>query len=151
MSEKDKNEFGDKLDKLFKHFLDMFKEWVEDFEDFSLRKKKYADISPKFLDRRAKSLINAFDSLVNDLNDTYIEISIEYSQLSTLEKKQEVNKAILNFKSEATHLIQRINVKAEVLLTDFQKSPFSSEVQTRLEQISEFTYEDLIKKLKENL
>ena len=145
----DKLEFGNKLDLLFKKFLELFEDWVTDFEDLAQRQKKYADISPKFLDRRAKSLINAFDSLLNDLEDTYDELSKEYSQLTTVEKKQEVGKRILSFKSEATTLIQRANAKADVLLNDFQKSPFSSEVETRLKQISGFTYEKLIQYLKD--
>ena len=145
----DKLEFGNKLDHLFKNFLELFEDWVNDFEDLAQRQKRYADISPKFLDRRVKSLINTFDSLLNDLEETYDELSKEYSQLTTAEKKQEVEKRILSFKSESTTLIQRANVKADVLLNDFKKSPFSSEVETRLKQISEFTYEKLIQYLKE--
>ena len=128
----------------------MFEEWVEDFEDLSLRRKKSADISPKFLDHQARIIINTFDEIIKALNEIYLDLNREYYQLTTLEKKQEIEARIIAFKSQAIHLIQRMNVKAELMLEDFQKSPFSPEMQKRLKQISEFTYEDLIKKLKED-
>jgi len=145
------NEFGDKTEELFKHFFRFFKEWVDDFEDLTHRRQKSAAISPRFLDKRASSLIKAFDGLLTDLTEEYIQIALEYQELSLVEKKKETNKRFDNFKKEANEYIHNANVKAEVLLTDFIKSPFKPETEKRLKEIENYTLANLINRIHKSL
>lgn len=143
--------FNKDITDLISHFLNSFEEWVKDFEDFAQRRKKYSSISPKFLEKRALSLIEAFDKLLDDLDTTYSDIVLEYNKLDTVEKKNETKKLIVKFKSKAIKLIQRANVKAEVLLHDFLVSPFNSESKKQLEKIENFTYDDFLKYFEDTL
>lgn len=141
--------FKQDLDILFNNFLKALENWVEDFENLALRRKEASNISPRFLERHAKLLINAFDELILALSDEYEKLILEYTKITPIEKKKDILECQKNFKIEGSLLLQRANVKAKLLLEDFQKIPFSSLLTIRLKEISSFTYDDLISKLKQ--
>ena len=143
--------FGDKVEELFKHFFKSFKEWVEDFDDLAHRRQKSADVSPRYLDGKAKIILNSFDSLLELLTEEYLEIVSEYQELSLADKKKETDKKLSKFMVSAKRDIQIMNAKAEVLLTDFLKSPFKPETEERLKKIENYTLEDLIDKIHKSI
>ena len=145
------NEFGDKVEDLFTHFFKSFKEWVEDFDDLANRRQKSADISPRFLDGKAKILLDSFDSLLKLLTTEYIEIVLEYHDLTLAEKKAETDIRLKKFIIQAKKDIQIMNVRTGLLLNDFLKTPFKPETEKRLKQIENFTYEDLVNKIHKSL
>ena len=145
------NEFGVKVEELLTHFFKSFKEWVEDFDDLAQRRQKSADVSPRFLDGKAKILLDSFDSLLKLLTDEYIEIILEYHDLTLAEKKAETDIRLEKFIIQAKKDIQIMNVKTEILLNDFVKTPFKPETEKRLKQIENFTYEDLVNKIHKSL
>lgn len=130
---------------LVSHFLNEFKDWVSDFEDLSKRQKKYSAISPKFLEHISNNLVKAFDDLLTALDDSYAHLILEHNKLSSVEKKKKTEEALIQFKEEAISLIQRANVKAEVLLNDFSVTPFSQDLRKKLEIIEKLTYADFLK------
>ena len=144
----DRAQFNQKLDSLFHTFFMGLEHWVKEFEHFAHRRKEASAISNSFLDRHAKILIHAFDELLVALTEEYEDLVKENLQLTTAEKKQDLYTKMIHFKSQGTHLLRRINVKSELLLKDSELHPFSHDVQSRLKELSTFSYDDLIHKLK---
>lgn len=108
------------------------------------RRQKSASVSTRFLDKRGQALLDDFDRLLLDLTEEYLEIALEYQDITLAEKKEETDKRLQNFMVVVKDSIQRMNVKAEVLLTDFLKSPFKPETEKRLKKIKKYTLDDLI-------
>ena len=137
-----------KLDYLLKTFLKGLEHWVEEFEDLSLRRKKAAAISPRFLEKQAKILIKAFNELLEAFTEEYELLILERYQPNTEDERKILDQKMISFKSQAVGLIQRINVKAQLLIDDFIVTPFNPEVIKQLKELADFTYEKLINKLK---
>ena len=142
------NNYVTHLDSILASFLKGFEQWVEEFEDLSLRRKQAASISPRFLDKQAKILLKAFHELLDVFVEEYELLILERYQPKTVQEEKSLDQKMTSFKKQATTLIQRINVKAQLLIDDFVVTPFSPEVISQLKELAEFTYEKLIKKLK---
>jgi hypothetical protein len=137
------------LEVFFQEFLRGFKNLVEDFAFLADNHEVIAAVTLRFLEARARDLIDSYDSLLRSSLETFEEIILDENRPVSVEMQEAIPERKKQFKQALTLLVQRLNVKAELLNQDLEDLKSSqSELKKRLQEISVVTYEQIINKFK---
>lgn len=140
------------LDKFYQSLITSLESIDRDFEVLLSSKalKVVANLSNKLFQKQAAIIINAFSDVLDIYQEEYETILLQSIKPSSLENRELLKTKQQSFKVNLNNIVQRLNVKAQILLEDLKisKLTLDEKTQIKLEEIKNITIEQLLARFK---
>jgi hypothetical protein len=136
----------------FKSFIKALELIDGDFEILlsSAGLKVVAGLSTKFFQKRAVPIISAFSDVLEIYQEEYERLLLQHYKPMSAEERELLKENQKKFRADLTTMLQRLNVKAQVLNEELKESrlQLEPETQSKLDEVQNITVEQVIQRFK---